>query len=341
MVEEEGWEQPSGYGELLQEYEAARGGAVLFDNSSAGIMFLNGPDGADLLNRISTNDVVGLAPGQGTATVLTTPTARIIARLLIYMEPEQLLVLTAAANREKVLSHLRRNIFFMDQVTVTDASDELGLMTVFGSRADDLLSQVAESEVGSLNHHHHIATKIAGVDVRIARAEAVIGDGFNILCSHEALTDLWTKMIEIGARPIGLEAYEILRVEAGVPAAGHELGGDTTPLDTALLDDISFSKGCYTGQEVIARMVNYDKMPRGLFGLRLASATTLPPPAPVEVGGKQAGQMTSIAQSPHHGTIGLAILRRAQAPAGTQVQVVTEGGRIAAEVVTLPFRREV
>src|SRR5690606_39681801 len=113
---------------------------------------------------------------------------------------------------------------------------------------------------------------------------------------------------DAGAVPLGEEAYDVLRVEAGLPASGTELTEDFTPLETGLAYTVSTSKGCYTGQEVLARQINYDKVSRQLVGLRLKEPA--PAGSAVRAEGRPAGTVTSVVLSPEHGWIALAVVRR-------------------------------
>jgi folate-binding protein YgfZ len=332
-----GWELPEHYGDPVGEYLAARAGTGLIDRTAWGRLVLTGRDRAALLHRMSTNVVEGLLPGQGVATVLTSPTARIVERLILYAQEERLLAITAPQNRTRVAQYLRGYIFWQDEVHIGDLSGELGMLTLFGPRAAETVRTAAGVTVSDLLHHFCRLGFIAGAEALVARADPIGGDAYNVLVPIERLAAAWDALIEAGARPAGLSTWETMRVEAGIPAYGQELTEKVTPLDAGLLADISFNKGCYTGQEVIARMYNYEKMPRGLYGLRLAYPLPSGKEAAVVADGKPAGEITSVAVSPSLGPIALAILRRALVSAGTQVTVQTADRNIAALVVELPF----
>ncbi len=286
---------------------------------------------------MSTNVVEGLLPGHGVATVLTTPTARIVERLILYAQEERLLAITAPQNRACVAQYLRGYVFWQDEVSIGDLSGELGMLTLCGPCAAETVRMAAGVTVSDLPRHFYRLGSIAGTDVLIARTDLIGGDAYNVLVPIEMLAAAWDALVGTGARPIGLSAWETLRVESGIPAYGQELTEKVTPLDVGLLADISFNKGCYTGQEVIARMYNYEKMPRGLYGLRLAQPLPSGEEAMVVADGKPAGAVTSVAVSPSLGPIALAILRRALVSAGMQVTVRTADRSIAAQVVELPF----
>lgn len=337
LAERYGWGLPIHYGDPAGEYTAARTTTGLLDWSAWGRLILAGRDRAAFLHRLSTNVVEGLLPGQGVATVLTSPTARVIERLIVYAKPEHLLAVTAPQNPARVAKYLRGYIFWQDEVSVQDATAETGMLTLVGPRAAEVVRRATGLAVTGLARHHHLSGVIGGGEALMARGDPIAGDAYHVIIPAELLASAWDALVQAGARPVGLEAWEVLRVEAGMPAYGRELSERVTPLDVGLLSDISFNKGCYTGQEVIARMYNYEKMPRGLYGLRLAQPLPLDATPTVEADGKPIGEVTSAVVSPSLGPIALAILRRAQASVGAEVNVLINGQAVAAQVVSLPF----
>jgi tRNA-modifying protein YgfZ len=335
-----GWEIPAHYGDPLREYAAARTGAGLLDRSAWGRLALTGRDRAALLHRMSTNVVEGLQPGQGTATVLTSPTARIIERLILYVQGDRLLALTSPQNRGHIAQYLRGFVFWQDEVSIKDVGGEWGLLTLVGPTAAATVQATTGIVVSDLAHHYFRVGTIANTEIIIARTDPVAGDAFNVLAPTEQMEMVWDMLVQAGACPIGLAAWEILRVEAGIPAYGHELSEKVTPLDAGLLADINFNKGCYTGQEVVARMYNYEKMPKGLFGLRLSQPLAPGHEATVMLDGKPVGEVTSSVLSPSLGPIALAILRRAQISPGSVVSVIAADQQVTGQIVELPFVAE-
>lgn len=340
LVGHYGWELPEHYGDPAGEYAAARGGAGLIDRTAWGRLALGGRDRAAFLHRMSTNVVEGLLPGKGVATVLTSPTARIIERPILYAQEGELLAITAPQNRTRVAQYLRGYVFWQDEVTIKDVSGETGMLTLIGPRAAEMILTAAGVAVSDLPRHHYRSGFIAGSKALIARADPIGGDAYNVIAPTESLAATWDALVRAGARPIGLSTWETLRVEVGIPAYGQELSDKVTPLDAGLLADVNFNKGCYTGQEVVARMYNYEKMPKGLYGLRLSQPLPSGKEATVETSGRPAGEVTSVAVSPSLGPIALAILRRALVSTGAEVTVLAAEESIAARVVELPFISE-
>jgi aminomethyltransferase len=309
------------------------GDVARFDASPHGRLRLTERDRADLLHRLSTNDISRLSSGEGTRTVLTNHNARIVDLLTVYVLPEHLLVITSPMQRLSVLSTLRKNIFFNDRVAVEDLTDETVQYHIYGPRSAALMREVVGLDVADWPLHHVQGVTIAGAQAWLARTLPLGGAGFMLL-GHAEDRAVIEQALEPAA-PLSQAVYDILRVEHGYPAPGHELSLEYIPLETRLLDAVSFNKGCYVGQEIIARMESRNRLAKQLMGLRLSRL--------VEAGGKlqregkEMGDLTSVVASPRFGPIGLAYVRTASAEPGTIVQVA-QG--VDAEVVDLPFRDE-
>jgi folate-binding protein YgfZ len=173
-----------------------------------------------------------------------------------------------------------------------------------------------------------------GLPGRVIGREGLAGVGYRLLATASSSEAIATALADAGASSLTIESYDVLRVEAGLPGIG-ELTEDYTPLETNLARAVSDTKGCYTGQEVIARQITYDKVTKRLVGLRLD--------APVSVGaqvsgeGKSVGSVTSAIASPRYGPIALAIVKREHAEEGTDLMVSNESGEVSAQVASLPF----
>jgi aminomethyltransferase len=320
--------------ERAPDYDAALSGVVYWDESQAGRILMRGRDRAELLQRLSTNDIVRLRPGQGAQTVLTSPIGRIIDLLTVHALDDALLVVTSAGQGPAVFGHLRKNIFFNDQVTLEPAGRSHAQLALFGPQAEQALrASGGASELAGLAMHHHIELVIAGGQVRVARRAPIGGAGFTLYVPAQQLESVRAALEEAGALALTAVAYEILRVEQGIPAYGHELGLEYIPLETGLNEAICFTKGCYVGQEIIARMESRNRMAKQLRGLRLDAPAEAPGKLSVE--GKEAGDLTSAVVSPRFGPIALAYVRSAHAAPGTQVGVAQSD--VQAQVVDLPF----
>jgi aminomethyltransferase len=318
-------------------YSAALEGAALYASEARGRIWMRDRDRAALLHRLSTNQIEQLRPGQGTDTVLATPIGRIIDLLSVYALDEALLLVTSPGRGPAIAGHLRKNIFFNDKVKLEDATATLGQLALYGPRAAALLGALGLPGA-ELPAHGIVMTGWRDQPLYLARTPALDG-GLWLIALPAALAELGAALRDAGAHPLDEATHEVLRVEAGQGAYGRELSLEYIPLETGLWHAVSFTKGCYVGQEIIARMESRGRLAKSLRGLRFAEPPPLSPEAhaPVarlDAGGKEAGDLTSIVESPRYGLIGLAYVRTAHAEPGTRLAVAG----VAGEVVDLPFK---
>ncbi|MBK9710795.1 MAG: aminomethyl transferase family protein [Kouleothrix sp.] len=334
-------------------YRAALTGAALADQGARGRIFMRGRDRAALLHRLSTNDIERLRPGQGARTALTSPIGRMIDLLTVHALDDALLVVTSPGQGGAVWAHLKKNIFFNDQVTLEAAGRSHGLLALYGPAAAALIEQVSGAALAGLPLHSIIEIELAGTRVLAARREPIGGPSFSLYVPAEQLEAVRGALVAGGAAPLDEATLDILRVEQGYGAYGRELSLEYIPLETGLLDAVSFTKGCYVGQEIIARMESRGRLAKLLRGLRLKTKDERPTtnddldqppvdrlsslvlPAKLEVDGKESGDLTSIVISPRFGPIALAYVRAAHAEPGTLVGIA--GSDLRGEVVELPF----
>jgi aminomethyltransferase len=316
-------------------YRAARAGAVVFDQPEWGRVEVAGRDRLDFLQRMSTNDLAGLVPGQGRATVLTTPIGRMVDRVVVYVDAETLLMVTSPGMAEAVRRWLGRHVFFNDQLTLVDRSAETGLLRVVGPESGAHLQAVLGADLALPAAAHDWApAEHAGARLLVARGDALGAECLVVVGPAAALAGLRDALLAGGA-PAGDGAlYEVLRVEAGLPAIGREISEEHIPLEANLWGDVSFRKGCYIGQEIIARMESRGRQARVLAGLTLAAPLEPAGDLTVRHGDETVGQVSSTVVSPASGPIALAFLKPAAAEPGMAL-VVGEG--IGATVRDLPF----
>ncbi len=317
-----------------QDYQAALQGAVFIIRPEQGYLRISGADRLDFINRQTTNDVYQLRPDRCVDTVLTTPTARMQDVLTLVDGGDFLGVITLAGRGAATEQLLRTKIFFMDKVTVEDASDQVVQIDVSGPKAESLLRKMGVEVITGENAVS--PTDFAGSLLRVISRKGFTGPGYRLVAAIETAETLQTALVEAGFMPLAPANSEILRIEAGLPASDSELSEDYNPLEAGLDATISESKGCYTGQEIIARQITYDKVTKRLVGLRLEKLVG--PGRQVEVEGRTVGTVTSAADSPRFGAIALAYLKRPYYEADTRVVVVSQTtDPISACVVTLPF----
>lgn len=312
-------------------YQSALTAVARYHEAASGRVRMTGRDRAALLQRLTTNDTEGLAVGAGARTVLVNHNARILDLLTVYVLPEHLLVTTNPGQGAALTRFLQSKIFFNDQVTVENVTDATTQIALYGPQAAALVERITSINVRDWPLHHIQAATIAGGQAWVARTLPLGGDGFLLLVERSAVDSVQQAVVDVPL--LDPATYDVLRIEHGYPAPRRELSTEYIPLETGLADAISFTKGCYVGQEIIARMESRNRLAKRLMGLRLDQ--------PVAPGGhlvyenKEAGDLTSVADSPRYGFIGLAYVRTAAATPGTRVQLADGVG---AEVVELPFQ---
>ena len=326
---------------LERQYWDARERGALRRSSNAGVVKMTGADSLDLLHRLTTQDLHALASGQGQATVLTSDKGRIIDLLDVLAFDDHLLLLTSPGNQAAVVEWLQKYTIIEDSETV-DVTTAWDVFLLFGSRAATLAEELIGHSVTTLPPRHHLPITIGDAEGVLQRTHASLGEGFRLIVPRQEASPAWDALIVAG-RALGIgeiapDAYEALRIETGLPAHGAELDDRYNPLEAGLMQHISFDKGCYIGQEVIARLDTYDKVQRCLMGLLPSGETLIPPGASLIAKGKDAGVVTSSAYSPGMGGgICLAMVRRAHAEAGKPLLARVDGEEIAVEMTDLPF----
>ncbi len=279
----------------VEAYEAAHQSAVLVDRSNLGVLRFTGETRLDLINRMSTQKVNDLQPGQGAATVLTTDIGRMLDRLLLFADSDSVLCLTGEDNGDSIARYLMRFVFFMDDFQVADLSAETAVLGVYGAQAQTMLAASLDQPL-DLARHHWQEHSLEGIPLSLHHTDPVAGDGYLVICHQDDGQAVWSGLAAGGLTPAGEGTFDYLRIESGQPRFGHELTLDYIPLEAGLWSDVSFNKGCYTGQEIIARMESRGRLAKRL--VRLQSASLLEMGANLTADGKQAGTITSVSDGP-------------------------------------------
>jgi len=325
---------PLSFGDPAREAAAALEGCVAADRSPLGRIRLLGRDRLEFLHRISTGDVRNLRPGEGRLTALLNPKGRILDLLHALAAERALLLVTSAGTGGKVRAWLD-GFLFREEVTLEDAGS-LPCLGLYGPESPGILGRIAGGMWDDLPPAHHRIVGIAGAPVKVVRTHPIAGCGFLLLGEEGNALPLWEELLRGGAVPAGSEALDRLRIAAGIPEAGKELTEDYNPWEAGLDAAISLTKGCYTGQEVVARLHHYGKVQRRLSGMRLEGT---PPPAGsvVFAGDEEIGSVTSAAFSPEgEGSAALGILALRRADPGTEVTVRWPGGETLGRIIPLP-----
>lgn len=310
--------------ELDAQYRQLREECGLLDRSQRGKLLVSGPEAAAYLQGQLTNDVEALEPGEGQYAALLDRKGHMQAdmRVLRPGEGPDLWLDLEPAGLEAARRHLQMYKIGRE-VEVADVSAERAILSLVGPRAAEIAGAPPLPEN-------------ACADVVVGGAESVaVGtpDGIDLLLPAAERDRVWDALLSAGAVEVSPEAVEILRIEAGRPRFGAEMGTETMPAEAGIVEDaVSFTKGCYIGQETVARLHYKGKPNRHLRGLRLSSPAAVG--ATLRLGEKEVGMLGSAGVSPALGPIGLAILRREAEP-GAELTVGEDG--VTAEVVALPF----
>jgi tRNA-modifying protein YgfZ len=325
---------PLHFGDQAAEYRAALHDAVLMDRSHEGRLLLTGKDRLELIGRMSTNDTTRLNHGEGVPTIFTSPIGRIIDRVTVYHLGDETLVLTEPGRGEAVRGYIARNTFFNDEVHQTDLGPSHAAFALHGPRADEIV-RVFSVEAADTTGLSSRRVTIAGADCIISRMKPVSGAAWSVLAPRDAAAAVWHALLEAGRsagiRPAGSLTYNVLRIRAGRPGVMRELSADYIPLEVGLWDEISFTKGCYTGQEIIARMESRRRLARTI--VMLAPDADVTAPAPVFSDGRQVGSITSAATAPDGERFAIGVVKVAAAQPGMLVQIGSPDGPASARVM--------
>ena len=314
----------------VEEYEALTRRVGVVDRSDIGRLVVTGEDAVDLLERLSTNALTELAAGEGAATVLTTNKGRILDLLLVLRRDGDLLVLTGAGNQDKVAEWVDFYTFVED-VAVEDVTSTTAMLGVVGPGASATVEAVAGVAASDLAVYESRAGTVGGTSALVVRSDPVGEPGYDVVVPADARVAVLDALMSTDAGPVGAEALDLVRIERGVPVFGHELTEAFNPLEAGLIDIISFTKGCYVGQEVVARLNTYDKVQKRLMRMRWSAGAGPEPGAKLVLDRKQVGVVTSAAAPPGGGGVGLGYVRRAHASQGVALPV--EGGDFPVELV--------
>ncbi|MBW8010100.1 MAG: hypothetical protein FVQ83_02505 [Chloroflexi bacterium] len=317
---------------LLTDYQAAINQAVFFFVKDAAFLRISGDDRKDFLQRQTTNDINLLSPSRSIITVLTSPSARILDVIQLIDKENHIGIIPLPGRGNTTFDFLKSKIFFMDKVVIEQASHEFSQFIFDGPKSIEILQEIGIPSPPSKDEIINLKVDKMSITI-IGRVGLTSDSGFQLLIPVEQ-KHLLVKMLEsFDAVELSEESFEILRIEAGLPTVGHELTEQYTPLETNLEHAISTTKGCYTGQEVIARQINYDKITKQLVRVKLngnvySGATVL-------VNSKKVGEITSFVNSPRFGLIGLAIIKRPFFKDGTQIIVENNENQVAGCVVAI------
>jgi folate-binding protein YgfZ len=323
------------------DYRALKDGAALATVAQGHQIGLRGTDRASYLQGLLTNDVIALSPGTGCYAAWLTPQGRMLTDMHVLESGDMMLLDVPAAAAAATLQRLDQFLFSED-VQVADMSDSLRAVWVHGPAAAAVVENVLSGASGldAWVDYQNTRTAFGGSAAVIARVAQLGVPGFCIYTAPDREEDLRRALQAGGARPVQRDAVEAARIEAGYPLFGIDMTEDTIPLEAGIENRaISFTKGCYVGQEVIIRVLHRG---HGRVAKRLVALGVEGDPSAagrkLYADDREVGFVTSAAASPRFGSIALGYVHRDFVAPGTRLTVEADGSRAAAVVSERPFR---
>jgi folate-binding protein YgfZ len=318
LAEYHGCLLPEKFSDLAGEYRAAKETVAIFDTNWHAIFSLSGPDRVRYLNAVVSNDIKSVGEAYGTRALLLNPQGHILAELEVYALAEKLLVRTHASARERTFATLDKFII-MDDVTLEDLTDQLGSFALEGPQAGTVVAQACGLALEGFSEFANAELPIDGVPSHLIRRSHLGGIGAEIIAPREHLGLLWQSMHArihaAGGASIGMATLNALRLEAGIPWFPDDFNDTVIPHEASLeATHVSFTKGCYTGQEIVERVRSRGHVNRRRVLLTFSEAAAPPSGTKlraVGAAGADVGYVTSAAFSPASGkAIGMGYIRR-------------------------------
>jgi aminomethyltransferase len=323
----------------VREHEAVRQRAGLFDVSHMGEFVVSGQGALDFLNRMITNDLAAIEPGQAIYSPMCRPGGGIVDDLLIYREADQFLVVVNASNQNKDFDWLREHA--PAGVSLRDVSDETALLALQGPASPAILRGLVPEAALELPSYRFLRGSLAGVDALVARTGYTGEDGFELYFHPRHAETVWSALLSAG-KPHGLEltglgARDTLRLEMAYMLYGNDIDDTTTPLEAGIGWTVKLAKPEFMGREALVRL-KARGLPRRLVGIELDGRRVARHGMSVESEGRTVGIVTSGTFSPSlQKPIGLAYVETALASVGSTLEIDAGGTRLAARVVRTPF----
>ncbi len=341
--ETDGWEMPLHYGSADAEHAAVRKGVGVADLSHRGRLNVTGDDRIKWLQGVISNDILPLKQGQGVYSSFLTHKGKMLTYFRVYVLADSLLLEDVGEIGDATYQSLRKFLLYGTKAKMQSWADSWGSLLLSGPKTPELIKAAFGAEVGSLKPLSFVTQEIAGQQALLIRTEETGETDVELLIPSGGLAaawdQLWSAGRPMGLTPFGAEARDMLRVEAGLPKAGQDLTEEIVPPEANLEGKaFSLSKGCYPGQEVVARMDTYGSVRRRLAGLVLNDPVIPPRGAKLFSGDREVGWISSAVRSPSVGSvIALGFPLRDFSKPGTALTVDIDGRRHDATVQALPF----
>jgi folate-binding protein YgfZ len=312
------------------EYKTLYAGVALRDISHYGLIELQGKEILDFLHRVSTNSLKDLQLNTTEFTLFTNEKGRIIERSTVLNFGDSILLVSSDYYKNKLFSWINKYII-MEDVKIYDVSGKYSIYELLGPQVESFATLIFDSDINGLENNHFKNYKVNNEDYFVLKYTKFDVSKYWIICKPLQGNELVRYMMEhksvFDFKLVGEEAYEKFRIEKGIPTAPDEISDLYNPYEAGLIDEVSFTKGCYIGQEVIARLDTYDKVQKNLCGVIFNTDDKLSGKLFVHEGNREVGNITSITFSPSLKTnIALAYIKRESSESGKEVVVKSEEG---------------
>ena len=344
LVEFAGWLMPLQYAGILEEHRAVRARAGLFDLSHMGELFVEGEQAGAGLAYALVSDPRALAIGRAQYSMICAPEGGVLDDLIVYRLGSERFLIVANASNAAVVSDALAERLAGFRAVIDDRSLATALVAIQGPLSASVLAPLTDVDLGGLRYYAIAEGRVAGAAALLARTGYTGEDGFEVIVDLAHATVVWDALYEAGAPlgvvPVGLGARDTLRLEAGMPLYGNELGRDNTPFEAGLGRVVKLDKeGDFVGRAALER-AQADGPRKKLVGLIVRGRGIARHGYPVFVGERATGVVTSGTLSPTLGEpIAMAYVAPSDAEPGTIVAVGIRDQRVPAEVVALPFYR--
>lgn len=304
----------------------------LCDRSDWGLLKVTGCDRLRFLHNQSTNKIQSLKSGEGCDTVFVNSTGRNIDLVSVYVQEEEVLLLVSPKQNERLYQWMERYIFPFDKVELKDISVNYKIFTLIGNQSKELLSNWIDQDLLEKPEFSHQKVVIEGIDILLTVGCNLKLTGYNLIINQKNADIIWQKIAEKEPILLGRKEWENLRILRGRPSPEKELTEEFNPLETGLWSAISFDKGCYIGQETIARLNTYKGVKQRLWGIKLSQEINPETDNIITLEDEKIGKITSY-NNDKNSPFALAYIRTKAGGEGLKVKV----GEAEGEVISLPF----
>ena len=338
-----GWNMPAHYGDWIAEHRAVRQTVGLSDLSHRGKVRVTGDDRVRWLQSVVSNDILPLQPGQGCYSSLLTHKGKMLTYFRVYMQVDGVMVEDVGEIGDATYAALRKFLLYGTKAKMENCAESWGLLLVSGPKALATINAAFGVEMKDIQPINFVTAQIGGQTALVCRTEETGEADVEVLIPADALATAWERLMEAGTpfgiTAVGSQAREALRMEAGIPKAGPDLNEEIVPPE-ANLEGKAFSliKGCYPGQEVVARMDTYGNVRRHLVGLVVKGSTIPQKGARLFSGDREVGWISSATQSPQlKAPIAFGFPLRDFSKPDTTLTIEAGGTKLEATVRALPL----